>query len=170
MSTTTTTTVTATAEARHQELLSKLPAQNVNSLWTAMHAMVTTKPSPKAEVAIWKYKELRPLLLEAGKAVSAEQAERRVLMLTNPALSKSCLSKTCICKWMLSLARTTIHDRHSLRRSPTHQQRRNRARSPPQILRIALHHRGQSGLHRCRRQQDLHAGRRCDLDAEVAMA
>lgn len=82
------------AKSTEQKLLDKLPAQNVNSLWTAMHAMVTTKPSPKAEVALWKYKELRPLLIEAGEADSAEQAERRVLMLTNPALSTSlpCLS------------------------------------------------------------------------------
>ncbi|KAK5425332.1 hypothetical protein LTR34_011239 [Exophiala xenobiotica] len=84
---TSTITLTQTEGNRpEQELLNKLPAQNVNSLWTAMHAMVTTKPSPKADVALWKYKELRPLLLEAGNAVSAEQAERRVLMLTNPAL------------------------------------------------------------------------------------
>ena len=82
----TTTTVSETTN-KHQELLDKLPGYNVNSLWTVMHAMVTTKPSPKADVALWKYKELRPLLLEAGSAVTAEQAERRVLMLTNPALS-----------------------------------------------------------------------------------
>ena len=78
------------------ELLDKLPAKNVNSLWTAMHAMVTAKPSPKADVALWKYKELRPLLLEAGSAVSAEQAERRVLMLTNPALSKFLLAPSVL--------------------------------------------------------------------------
>ncbi len=51
-----------------------------------MHSMVTPTPAPRAEVSLWKYKELRPLLLEAGETVSAEEAERRVLMLTNPAL------------------------------------------------------------------------------------
>ena len=71
-----------------EELLQKLPAQNVQPLWTVMKAMVTPTPSPKAEVTLWKYKELRPLLLEAGQAVSSEQAERRVLMLINPALSE----------------------------------------------------------------------------------
>ncbi|KAJ9602228.1 hypothetical protein H2200_013348 [Cladophialophora chaetospira] len=81
----TTTSLTET-KSKHQQLLDKLPEHNVDSLWTSMHAMVTTKPSPKADVALWKYKELRPLLLEAGNAVSAEEAERRVLMLTNPAL------------------------------------------------------------------------------------
>jgi gentisate 1,2-dioxygenase len=69
--------------------LDKLPTYHVNPLWTAMQAMVTPQPSPKAEVALWRYKELHPLLLEAGKIVSSEEAERRVLMLTNPALSKA---------------------------------------------------------------------------------
>jgi gentisate 1,2-dioxygenase len=53
-----------------------------------MQVMVTQRPSPKAEVALWKYDALRPLLLEAGRTVSSEEAERRVLMLINPALSK----------------------------------------------------------------------------------
>lgn len=70
------------------DLLQKLPAHHVQPLWTAMKAMVTQRPSPKAEVALWRYEALRPLLLEAGRTVSAEEAERRVLMLINPALSK----------------------------------------------------------------------------------
>jgi gentisate 1,2-dioxygenase len=68
-------------------LLGKLPAQHVQPLWTAMAKMVTPHPSPKADVALWKYAALRPLLLEAGSTVPAAEAERRVLMLTNPALS-----------------------------------------------------------------------------------
>ncbi|KIX99974.1 uncharacterized protein Z520_04612 [Fonsecaea multimorphosa CBS 102226] len=68
------------------KLLEKLPAQHVQPLWKAMRAMVTPQPSPKAEVAVWRYNELRPLLLEAGEVVSSEEAERRVLMLINPAL------------------------------------------------------------------------------------
>ncbi|OAP60200.1 hypothetical protein AYL99_05202 [Fonsecaea erecta] len=63
-----------------------LSAHHVEPLWTAMKAMVTPQPSPKAQVALWKYDELRPLLLEAGRVVTSEKAERRVLMLTNPAL------------------------------------------------------------------------------------
>jgi len=65
-----------------------LSAHHVEPLWTAMKAMVTPQPSPKAQVALWKYEELRPLLLQAGRVVTSEKAERRVLMLTNPALSR----------------------------------------------------------------------------------
>ena len=74
--------------ARSEALLSKLPEYSVEPLWTVMHTMVPKAPQPKAVVAAWKWEEMRPLLLEAGEAVSAEQAERRVLMLKNPSLSK----------------------------------------------------------------------------------
>jgi gentisate 1,2-dioxygenase len=78
---------TASANKSADALLQKLPAEHVEPLWTVMKAMVTTRPSPKAEVTLWEYKKLRPLLLEAGNVVPTEQAERRVLMLINPALS-----------------------------------------------------------------------------------
>ena len=35
---------------------------------------------------IWRYEELRPLLMEAGRLITAEEAERRVVMLVNPGL------------------------------------------------------------------------------------
>lgn len=66
----------------------KYTKYGVEPLWEVMQSMVPKSPIPKAEVAIWKYKTLRPLLLEAGQSISAEEAERRVLMLKNPALRK----------------------------------------------------------------------------------
>lgn len=69
-----------------QQLLDSLPAQNVKPLWTVMSAMVPPKPAPKAVPHIWKYKEVRPLLLESGRVVHESEAERRVLMLINPNL------------------------------------------------------------------------------------
>ena len=55
-------------------------------LWTMMQAMVPPRPVPKAVPHVWRYAELRPLLGRAGNLISADQAERRVLMLINPAL------------------------------------------------------------------------------------
>lgn len=63
------------AEARHAE-----------PLWTVMHAMVPPRPEPKAVPTIWRYAEMRPLLERSGALISAADAERRVLMLVNPAL------------------------------------------------------------------------------------
>lgn len=68
------------------EYLSDLPRHNVRPLWTVMQHMVPPHPSPKAAIALWRYEEMRPLLLKAGQLVDAREAERRVLMLTNPAL------------------------------------------------------------------------------------
>ena len=79
----------AVANGGNQSLFyDRLPAQHVDPLWKSLKSVVTPEPSPKAEVALWKYNDLRPLLLEAGRVVTAEEADRRVLMLTNPALSE----------------------------------------------------------------------------------
>ncbi|EXJ56369.1 gentisate 1,2-dioxygenase [Cladophialophora psammophila CBS 110553] len=83
---TSTATLDTTVLNAAETLLQKLPEQHVQPLWTAMRAMVTPQPSRKAEVSVWRYNDLRPLLLEAGKVVTSEEAERRVLMLINPAL------------------------------------------------------------------------------------
>ena len=51
-----------------------------------MSAIVPPVPQPKASPAVWEYKELRPLLTNAGRLVHAEESERRVLMLVKPYL------------------------------------------------------------------------------------
>ena len=55
-------------------------------LWTVMQAVVPPQPCPRAVPHVWRYEELRPLLGRAGRLIGAEEAERRVLMLVNPAL------------------------------------------------------------------------------------
>ncbi|KAK9371468.1 RmlC-like cupin, partial [Lipomyces chichibuensis] len=84
MSTTTEETITVTAA--QASLFDSLKDYNVEPLWTVMSAMVPSRPKPKAVPTVWKYSELRPLLIESGRVVDQEEAERRVLMLINPAL------------------------------------------------------------------------------------
>ena len=46
-----------------------------------------------AEGALWRHAEVREHVLEAGRLISAEEAERRVLILENPALrGQSCIT------------------------------------------------------------------------------
>lgn len=71
-------------------LLTELPAQHLEPLWLQMEAMVPPHPNPVAEPYVWPYQQALPQLLRAGKLVPAEKAERRVLMLVNPAM----------CKWL----------------------------------------------------------------------
>jgi gentisate 1,2-dioxygenase len=48
--------------------------------------LLPEEPRSKALPHIWRYSPLRELLLRAGELISAEAAERRVLMLMNPGL------------------------------------------------------------------------------------
>ena len=57
-------------------------------LWENLHALVPRSPVSPIRPAFWDYKDtIRPHLMRAGELVSAEKAERRVLILENPGLS-----------------------------------------------------------------------------------
>ena len=55
-------------------------------LWEVLGQLVPPRPATPCAPALWKYRELRPYLMEAGELISAEEAERRVLILENPAM------------------------------------------------------------------------------------
>jgi gentisate 1,2-dioxygenase len=67
-------------------LFSDAAVQDAQPLWTMMDAMVPPRPRPKAAPHVWRYAAMRPLLERAGNLVATDDAERRVLMLVNPAL------------------------------------------------------------------------------------
>ena len=71
-----------------QALLDHLEAMNVKPLWTQMKRVNPPLPNPSAVPYVWRYDELRPKLIQAGDLVDESQAERRVLMLTNPKKGK----------------------------------------------------------------------------------
>lgn len=64
----------------------RIAERHVLPLWVDTKNFVPWTPAPPYEPALWKYAELRPLLMEAGEVVTAEEASRRVLVLQNPAL------------------------------------------------------------------------------------
>jgi len=55
-------------------------------LWEVLHALVLEAPQSPARAHKWSYAEARQFLLRAGDLITAEQAERRVLILENPGL------------------------------------------------------------------------------------
>jgi gentisate 1,2-dioxygenase len=55
------------------------------ALWEVMRGMLPPEPRPAAGAHHWRREAWRAPLLEAGSLISAEQAERRVLLLENPA-------------------------------------------------------------------------------------
>lgn len=65
----------------------RLAEQGMRPLWDVLHALVPKEPLTPAVPARWRYADVEPYLTEAGDLISAEKAERRVLILENPALS-----------------------------------------------------------------------------------
>ena len=55
-------------------------------LWLVLSDAFTGEPNTKIVPHIWKWSDVRPRILEAGRRISAEEAERRVLMYLNPGL------------------------------------------------------------------------------------
>jgi gentisate 1,2-dioxygenase len=55
-------------------------------LWEVLGQIITPEPRPASVPAVWHYEEIRSLLMESGQLITAEEAERRVLVLENPGL------------------------------------------------------------------------------------
>jgi gentisate 1,2-dioxygenase len=64
----------------------RLRPRNLAPLWEVLSALVTPSPRTPAVPASWSFAGIRPLLMEAGALISAAEAERRVLILENPAM------------------------------------------------------------------------------------
>jgi len=62
----------------------EIAALGMKPLW---ERVMRLKPGTAAQAALWRWKDTRPLLMRACDLITAKQAERRVLMLENPALA-----------------------------------------------------------------------------------
>jgi gentisate 1,2-dioxygenase len=69
-----------------QAFYDRLATRNVAPLWEVLARLVPAQPAPEMVPVLFAYDEIRPLLLEAGRLLTAQEAERRVLVLENPAL------------------------------------------------------------------------------------
>jgi gentisate 1,2-dioxygenase len=68
----------------YRDTLSKA---NLVPLWPALRSFLPYgMPERKCAPTIWRYNDVRPLLLQAGDLTPIEKAERRVLILANPTL------------------------------------------------------------------------------------
>jgi gentisate 1,2-dioxygenase len=55
-------------------------------LWEVLRDLVTPEPKTQCQPALWKFADVKSLILEAGDVISTEEAERRVLVLENPGM------------------------------------------------------------------------------------
>lgn len=64
-----------------------LEAVNLLPLWPSLRNLLPEgEPIRRTTPTLWRYSDIRPLLLRAGELTPIEKAERRVLVLANPGL------------------------------------------------------------------------------------
>lgn len=77
------------AEVQRQAFYDRADAEHLAPLWTRLKALVPKEPVRTIVPHVWRYEALRPHVMESGRQISAAEAERRVLILENPALRGS---------------------------------------------------------------------------------
>lgn len=55
-------------------------------LWEVLKKLVPKEPVSQCAPAIWRFKDVRPFVDEAGDLITAKEAERRVLIFENPGM------------------------------------------------------------------------------------
>src|SRR3569832_612786 len=81
--------------AEREQLYREMSPLHLTPLWEVLHSLVPQQPKTPCVAAHWKYDEVRPFLMRAGEAITAEEAVRRVLVLENPALrGQSCITQS----------------------------------------------------------------------------
>ena len=68
-------------------LYDEMAPHGLTPLWEVLSALVRPQPKSPALGHKWTYAQARDYLLRAGDLISAEEAERRVLILENPGLA-----------------------------------------------------------------------------------
>src|SRR5215470_4724086 len=80
-----------------QDYYDKISRFGLTPAWERLRELFRTEPSSQCVPAIWKFKGIKTMVLEAAELISAEEAERRVLLLENPGLpGKSRITQTLL--------------------------------------------------------------------------
>jgi gentisate 1,2-dioxygenase len=77
---------TRDTQAQRQDFYERIEPLDLAPLWERLRGLVPREPTPVGVAHQWRYEEVRPFLMEAARHISAEEAERRVLLLENPGL------------------------------------------------------------------------------------
>jgi gentisate 1,2-dioxygenase len=64
----------------------RLDGHSLAPLWERLRGLIQKEPRSAAVPALWRYADVRPFVMEAGKLITAKEAERRVIILENPGL------------------------------------------------------------------------------------
>jgi gentisate 1,2-dioxygenase len=105
------------SEEERQAYYAQLRSQNVFPSWTG--GGIGVEPDSRAVPYVWHWRDLRPQAMRAAQLVGTEQAERRVLRLTNPGLPGLSASNTLLANIQIvmpgEIARAHRHSASALR-------------------------------------------------------
>ena len=74
----------------NQEFISRIGDYGLKPLWDRYMTLMSLQPRVVSVPHRWRYQKIKEFLVEAADLVTAEDAERRVLLLENPALPGTC--------------------------------------------------------------------------------
>ena len=100
-----------------QDYYTQLSEQHVTPAWIG--GGISIEPRSKAVPHLWRWRDLRPQAMRAAELVGTQQAERRVLRLTNPELPGVSASNTLVANIQIvmpgEIARAHRHSAAALR-------------------------------------------------------
>lgn len=76
-------------QSQRDAFYERIDPQHMAPLWTRLKSLVPREPTPVGVAYRWRYRDVRPYVLESAQHISAKEAERRVLILENPGLRAS---------------------------------------------------------------------------------
>lgn len=86
---------TPSVKQARAEFYGRLKPHHLAPLWEVLAGLVTPQPVSSVVTARWRFPELLPFVEEAGGLITAEEAERRVLILENPGMpGRSAITST----------------------------------------------------------------------------
>ena len=72
-----------------EEYYERIAKHDMTPLWKVMNSVVTKEPVTRCAPVIWHFDDIKRLVMESGGLITAEEAERRVLILENPAHARA---------------------------------------------------------------------------------
>jgi len=107
----------AATNPKRERLSSEIAALDMKPLWERVMRLA---PGTAAVPAIWRWQQVQPHLMRSAELITTQEAERRVLMLENPALKGSTFATTTLYAGLQiilpgEIARTHRHAPNALR-------------------------------------------------------
>jgi len=76
-------------QAQREQFYQQLEAQSIEPLWRVLRDAAPKEPRVQSLAHLWAWRDVRPYMMKASDLVTPQEAERRVLMLINPAFKST---------------------------------------------------------------------------------